>query len=894
VAQTASQSFDISVWQMMAGLAAGGRVRIVGEERAKDPQGLTELIEREGVTVVEVVPSLLRMIVEEKERVAGGRAELSSVRWMLVTGEAVEPELCERWKRLYPEVELMNAYGPTECSDDVTHYRIDGLVSGSERETPIGRPIRNLRVYVMDEGGEPAAVGVGGEICVGGVGVGRGYRGEAERVAEVFIPDGVSGAAGGRLYRTGDIGSYLGDGRVEFRGRGDQQVKVRGYRIELGEIEAALRGREEVSEAVVMARGERGGDKRLVAYLVGDGGVEIGSREMRKYLEGRLPEQMRPSEYVWLEKMPLTGNGKVDRKALPEAGWREEDEGYEGPETAVEEIVAGIWESVMKRERVSVEENFFELGGHSLMATQVMSRLREAFKVEMPLRMIFEKGTVREMAREIERGRGGKEDKAPRIERVEREGVMELSYAQQRLWFLNELEPGSPMYNIASAVRLRGEVNIAALEQAIGETVRRHEILRTTFRSQDGRPVQVIGEPDGVISLPVADLTEMVGRPESEIKRLVREKAERVFDLSRGPLLNVELARLSKDEYIMIFVVHHIVADGWSTGVLVRDVTSLYEAYSKGEPSPLPELAVQYADYAYWQRGWMKGEVLEEGLRYWRGELSGELPALQLPTDRPRPEIASYKGADQILMIPSEIVDRMKSLSREEGATIFMALMAAFDILAHKYTGLEDITVATVVAGRVRAETEGLIGMFINMLPMRVDLRGKPSYRELLKRAREVVIGAFGRQEIPIEKIVEELKMERNNGEAPLLQVGFSLDNTPEEEAELPGLELTPFQFDYEAVRFDLTVWLKETSEGMRATWTYRTELYDSATITRMHRHFVTLLGNIAASPDAELTELEILTDEEKQESLAEAMRRQQSKHNKLLTIKPEAIRSSP
>jgi aspartate racemase len=440
---------------------------------------------------------------------------------------------------------------------------------------------------------------------------------------------------------------------------------------------------------------------------------------------------------------------------------------------------------------------------------------------------------------------------------------------------------------------MRGEVKIAALEQAITETVRRHEALRTTFRSQDGRPVQVIGEPGGMMTLPVTDLTIISGEPESKIQRLVREKAETVFDLSRGPLLRVDLMRLAKDEYIMLFVIHHIVSDGWSTGVLVGEVTSLYDAYSKGAPSPLPELEIQYADYAYWQREWMKDEVLEEGLRYWKRELSGELPAHQLPTDRPRPEAPSYKGADQTLMIPSGIIDRMNALSREEGVTLFMAMLAAFDILAHKYSGLDDIIVATVVTGRGQAETGGLIGMFINMLPMRVDMSGMPSYRELLKKVREVTIEAYAHQEIPIEKIIEELKIERKSGEAPLLQLGFSLDNTPEEAAELPGVEITPFQFDYEAVRFDLTVWLKETPEGMRATWTYRTELYDATTIARMHRHFVTLLENIVAAPDAELPELEILDGAEMKEAQAEEKRREQSKHHKLLTIKPEAIKSS-
>jgi amino acid adenylation domain-containing protein len=858
VSLNAPLSFDASVKQIVQ-LCYGHTLVIVPDELRADGEELIKYIEQEQIEVLDCTPSQLKLMMEARR--AGGSLHGSAV---LVGGEAIDNKLWdilgrERASRYY------NVYGPTECTVDTTTKEIGGT-----RPT-IGKPLANVRVYVLDEKQRPAGIGVAGELYIGGIGVARGYQNEAGMSAERFVPDPHGKYGGERMYRTGDVARWMPDGNLEYIGREDGQVKVRGYRIELGEIEAALKKYREVKEAVVIARDDELGAKRLVAYLTGGEESETASKEVRGYLEGKLPEYLIPSAYVWLKEMPLTRNGKVDKNALP-APEDSDSEGYVAPRTPLEEIVAGIWGTLLNVKKVSVEATFFELGGHSLLATQVMSRLRATFKIEIPLRVLFERPTVRELAKQIEEWKGAElELKAPPIERVERREDLPLSYEQQRLWLLEQMEPGSGIYNIPGALMLTGELNVAALEQTITEIIRRHETLRTTFRSQNGRPTQVIEESPEPIVLPVIDLGEIAEGQEAAIKQLVMEEAKRVLDLSKRPLLRVKLMRLSKQEHVMTFVVHHIVTDGWSTGVLVKEITSLYEAYSKGEASTLPELKIQYADYACWQRDWMNGKALEEGLRYWKRELSGELPVLNLKDKRPRPEEMSHRGANRKYLMPEEIKEGIQRLSRAEGATIYMTLLAAFSILLHRYSGQEEMIIGTAVAGRTRAETEELIGIFINMLPIRVDLRGVPSYRELLERVREVTVRGYAYQEVPIERIIKEVGVGRRAGHTPLFQVAFGIQNTIEDEIALPGLELRPYPFEHEAVRYDLTVWVEESAKGMWASWTYRTDLFDEATIAGMHDHFEQLLISIIERPDAEINLIEMLTSAQRERQVSAA-----------------------
>ncbi|HEV2763561.1 MAG TPA: condensation domain-containing protein, partial [Pyrinomonadaceae bacterium] len=612
--------------------------------------------------------------------------------------------------------ELCNLYGPTEATIDATYWR-----SSSGTPLCIGRPVANASAYVLDARGGLCPVRVPGELYVGGAGLARGYLGRPALSAAGFIPDPFAAQPGARLYRTGDLARFLPDGTIEYLGRIDQQVKVRGYRIELGEVEAALLDHAGVRECVVAARGTAGADTRLVAYVVPAKHAAAASTvELKRHLRERLPDYMIPSAFVTLDALPLTPNGKLDRKALPEPepGALGAGEEYEAPRAGLEEVVANIFASVLRTERVGRADNFFELGGHSLLGTQVISRLRTTCGVELPLRNLFEHPTVEALTRLVEAALRGDADETtapPPLVRVSREQVLPLSFAQQRLWFLDQLEPDSSFYNMPSAVRLRGALDVRALSQALSEVVRRHEALRTTFPSVEGRPVQLINPPRPLV-VEVEDLGHVAeaGR-EAEALRLAGVEASLPFDLADGPLLRARLLRLLEDDHLLLLTMHHVVSDGWSVSVLAAELSALYAAFLTGEPSPLAELSVQYADYSVWQRGWLHGEVLERELSYWRTQLGG-LAALELPTDRPRPPVQSHKGAIQSFSLTPEVADSLRGLSRGEGCTLFMTLSAGFAALLHRYTGQEDICVGTPVAGRNRAELEPLIGLFINTL----------------------------------------------------------------------------------------------------------------------------------------------------------------------------------
>ena len=499
------------------------------------------------------------------------------------------------------------------------------------------------------------------------------------------------------------------DGKIEFLGRVDDQVKIRGYRIELGEIEAVLREHAGVGEAVVVAREEEGREKRLVGYVVARQGEEApGAGDLRKHLAGRLPEYMMPTAFVFLERMPLTPNGKLDRRALPapDQGRPEQEQGYVGPRTPTEELLCGIWAKVLRLERVGVEDNFFEMGGHSLLATRVVSQIRQMFGIELPLRRLFEAPTVGELAEVVDEAKRAESiNTLPPLLRVERQGTVPLSYAQERLWFIDQLEPNNALYNMPMAVRLKGLLNVEALERVLREVVRRHEVLRTRIEIQDGRGLQVIeGEWGG--KLEVVDLSGLEeAEREGEVRRRAVAEASKPFDLSQGRLLRAELLQLGEQEHVLLATMHHIVSDGWSMGVLVKEVGTLYEAYVQGEPSPLGELEIQYADYAVWQRGWLKGEVLEEQLGYWKGQLAG-IPVLELPTDRMRPAVASHRGASVPVHIPGRLLERLKELSQQEGLTLFMVLLAGFQILLSRYSGQDDVAVGHRLANRNAARSK--------------------------------------------------------------------------------------------------------------------------------------------------------------------------------------------
>jgi hypothetical protein len=646
-------------------------------------------------------------------------------------------------------------------------------------------------MYLLDDRFRPAPAGVQAEIYIGGHGLARNYLNHSDSTAEKFIPNPYPAKSGERLYRTGDLGRHLADGKIEYTGRIDHQVKIRGFRVELGEIESHLRTHAGVSECVVIAHNDGTGEKRLAAYVVCEGEREPGVHELRDYLKGRLPEYMLPARFIRLERMPLTPSGKVDRRALPapERSMSEEIERSIEQRSPVEEIVIGIFEDVLMLERVGRKDNFFDLGGHSLLVTQVISRVRKMSGVEIELRSIFEEPTAEGLSRKIEEAmRAGEKAQAPPLTRIEREGARgrryPLSFAQQRLWFIDQLNPDSAAYNISGAMRLEGNLDLDALERSVNEIVRRHEILRTRIEVEADEPAQVIDawEPR---KLEVVDLIGVLPlEKEEEVARNAGEEAGKGFDLSRGPLLRVKVLRLEEQDHVLLYTMSHIVSDGWSMGIMIGEVETLYRAYSMGslgggaEESPLEDLPIQYADYAVWQREWLKDESLEEKLKYWRKQLEG-MEDLELPADHPRPAVMSYRGAIQQFVVERALVEKLRGLSQREGVTLFMTLLAGFDVLMSRYSGQEDVTIGTDIANRNRAEIEGLIGFFVNQLALRVAVRAEESFGSLLKRVRETCLGAYTHQDLPFEKLVEELRPERELSRSPLFQVKLILQNAP-------------------------------------------------------------------------------------------------------------------
>ncbi|HVR96499.1 MAG TPA: amino acid adenylation domain-containing protein, partial [Thermoanaerobaculia bacterium] len=727
-----SYAFDFSVWEIWGALLYGGRLVVVPHEASRSPEQFLDLLVRDRVTVLNQTPSAFTQLARVDEERGGVATDL---RFVIFGGEALDVAGLAPWFDRHGDDKplLVNMYGITETTVHVTYRPLRVADTRGERRSVIGVPIPDLSHYVLDRAQQPAPIGVPGELVVGGAGLARGYLDRPELTAARFVPDPVSGRAGARLYRSGDLGRFLPTGEVEYLGRIDHQVKIRGFRIELGEIEAVLASHPGVRECAVLVREDVPGSRLLVAYLAGEGLPAAG--ELRAFAGQRLPDYMVPSFFVALPAFPLTPSGKLDRRALPEPERSRAPESEEAPLDLVEELLAGIWAEVLGLDRVGIDEDFFALGGHSLLATQVVSRVRTALGAELPLRQLFESPTVAGLALAVRESQGGTQ--APPIVPVSRDGDLPLSFAQQRLWFLDQLEPGSAAYNIPLAVRLSGELSAGALAEVFAGIVRRHEALRTTFTAREGRPVQVIGPPR--VELPVVDLSHV---SEQEALRLAREEARRPFDLQRGPLLRLALLRLGDREHVLLLTLHHIVSDGWSMGVLLREIAALYAG------AVLPELPVQYADFAVWQRRWLEGEVLEAQLAYWKGQLAGAPRVLELPLDRPRPAVQTFGGAVLPVRLPA-----VRELCRREGATPFMVLLAAWATVLGRHAGQEDVLVGTPIAGRNRREIEGLIGFFVNTLVLRTDLSGSPGFAGLVGRVRRAALDGYTHQDVPFERL---------------------------------------------------------------------------------------------------------------------------------------------
>ncbi|RKG94303.1 non-ribosomal peptide synthetase, partial [Corallococcus carmarthensis] len=843
-----SLNFDLSVFELFAPLVRGGSVVVV-----RNALHLAEEKPDAEVTLINTVPSAMAQLVRLN-------AVPPSVRVLSLAGEALPETLAKDVYGIPTVRKLYNLYGPSED----TTYSTWSLV-GREEVPNIGRPLTNTRAYVLDKYLQPVPVGVAGELFLAGEGQARGYLLRPELTAEKFLPEEY-GPAGSRMYRTGDRVRYRADGVLEYLGRVDFQVKVRGFRIELGEVESALRQQESVKEVVVVAKGE-GAEKRLVAYVAPKAGATLEAEALKASLRQRLPEYMVPGAVVVLEALPLNSNGKVDRKALPEPEAPTAGNTYEAPRTETEAKLAAIWAEVLRVPRVGVKDNFFTLGGHSLLAMQVASRVRAELETEVPLRVLFEATTVEALAGRLAQG---VQPSGPRLVRTSRDAPQALSFAQQRLWFMDQLEPGSPLYNMPVAMRLEGELNVDVLERALSEVTRRHEALRTTFVDGPSGPVQRVW-PEVGLSMAVRDLSQTAG-PEREPLARTRIEKEilRPFDLANGPLLRVLLLKLEDHRHVLVVTMHHIVSDGWSLDVLVREVATLYGAFAQGARSPLPPLRMQYADYAAWQRGWLQGEVLEAQLGYWREQLRGAPPVLELPTDKPRPAVRAYRGAQRSVVFSRELTEGLKNLGRSEGASLFMVLLAAWQTLLSRYSGQDDVSVGTPMAGRTRSELEELIGVFVNTLVLRARFTRALTFRALLQQVRETVLGATEHQDLPFERLVEALQPVRDMGRSPLFQVMFILQNASRGPVTVQGLKLQALELETRTAKFDLLMQLSETADGLRGTLEYDTDLFAAPTMDRLVEHLRVLLEDVVARPSVPVDALSWLTEAERKQLLVE------------------------
>ncbi|MBL1175482.1 amino acid adenylation domain-containing protein [Pantanalinema sp. GBBB05] len=809
----------------------------------------------------------------------------TTLRLVIIGGEKALPVRVAAWQQQVGQsVRLLNTYGPTESTVVATVYDLAQfeplLTSG---EVPIGKPLPNIEVYLLDHDRQPVASGTVGELYLGGAGLARGYLNRADLTSEKFIAYSLPEQPSIRLYRTGDLVRSLPDGNLEYLGRIDQQVKIRGFRIELGEIETSLAQHPEVREAVVIDRESNTGEKYLVGYVVLHQQGVLTTLELRQHLKQKLPAYMIPTIFVLLEALPLTANGKIDRNTLPSPDLTQFSSSVEfiAPRNPTEQELAAIWTDVLQLDTVSIMDHFFELGGHSLLGTQVISRIRDRFQVELPLRSLFNAPTIVELAQLVDEQRTQAiQLPIAKIQPITRNQRLPLSFAQQRLWFLDQLVPNSSFYNIPQALRLQGELNLAALEQSLNAIVQRHEALRTTFVVVDAQPVQVIA-PELNVELSVVDLRSLatVDR-EAKGLQLVTEAAQQPFDLTQDSLFRCQLWCIDAEEYILLITMHHIIADGWSIGVLIRELAALYEAFVMGQPSPLTALAIQYADFASWQRQWFQGEVLEQQLAYWQQQLAGAPTVLELPSDRPRPLVQAFRGGVASFLLPQSLCQAVEQLSQAMEVTPFMTLFTAFQILLYRYTGQSDILVGSPIANRHYAGIEPLIGFFINTLVLRTDLTGNPTGIELLQRVRENALAAYAHQDLPFELLVEAMQAVRNLSHTPLFQVMFVLQNAPTPALELADLTMQPLQLengarldwtiateDSEAglAQFDLTLSLEYTEQGMIGIWEYNAELFDADRIARMAEHYQILLAGIVAKPEQRISELAMLTTAEQQ-----------------------------
>jgi amino acid adenylation domain-containing protein len=860
-----SLNFDLSVYDIFGSLAAGSSIRVTSSSELRDPERLLQILCQEPITFWDSAPPQLQQVAPFFVNATREPSE-RRLRLVFLSGDWIPVPLPDAIRATFPAAQVVSLGGATEAAIWSNFYPV-GVVNPKWPSIPYGKPIQNAHYHVLDRHLNPLPIGVPGELHIGGSCLADGYLNRAELSAEKFIPDPFFKESGAKLYKTGDLARYYPDGNIEFQGRMDFQVKIRGFRIELGEIEAVLGKHHAVRECLVTALKDESGDRYLCAYFIPRPGQSPSATELRKFLQDKLPAHMVPPHFVPLEVFPLNPNGKIDRKALPLPSRERRDEAatFTAPRDATEQAVAKIWAEILGIERVGIDDDFFALGGHSLKATQVVSRIRQQLKVELPLPVFFKSPTIAGLSSALQQdgARVSVNGTAIMAGPADQTQVT-ASFAQRRLWFLDQLGQDREVYNIPYTLRIRGPQDERVLQQAFDNLAARHPSLRTTFADDLGQPVQVIAPP-GPVEISLIDLT---ARPpaerEEEAQRLAYAESRQIFDLAKGPLWRVKLVRLDAQDHLLIWTMHHIISDGWSMWLLFNDLRACYEAANSGRPANLPALPIQYADFSRWQRQWLQGEVLEKQLTYWKKRLGGPLPTLQLPMSRTRPRQQTFSGAIHTFALPPALTKALEELGRKQEATSFMTLLAAFKALLRRYSGQDDILVGTPIANRNRAEIEGVVGFFVNTLVVRTDLSGDPTFRELLRRIRQETVEAFAHQDLPFDLLVQELHPDRSSSHQPIFQVLFNYLHAASQTFTSSGLTWTTRPVPNGTSKFDLTMMVEETPEGLQSYFEYNTALFEPDAIARMAGHLVTLLEGFAADPDRKLSQFPLLTEAER------------------------------
>ncbi|MCC6140583.1 MAG: amino acid adenylation domain-containing protein [Nitrospira sp.] len=851
-------AFDGSVTSIFWTLLHAGTLVIPTEDHYRDPHQLGALIARHQVSHVVLVPSLYEAMLRD----AAVAAALKSLRVVVSAGESLPVSLLRRHYERLQEAALYNEYGPTEATVWSTVYKTTGTELGGR--IPIGKPIAGAAVYVLDERLSPVPIGVVGEIAIGGAGLARGYLNlpeltNAKFLSNPFVP-------GSRVYKTGDLGVMRQDGNIEYIGRADGQVKVRGYRIELGEIEAALRGLPGVRDVAVVVREDMAAGPSLIAFVTSDQAPGSASPYLHELLKRMLPSYMVPAAVFTVDAIPCLSSGKVDRQALQDYAFGENrnDTAFIRARDPIEQGLLEIWRDVLGEQSIDIHRNFFSLGGHSLVATQVVSRIRDVFRVELPLRSMFESPTVAGIAAliRVEQHRGNAPPPLPPIVPVSRERALPLSFSQQRMWFVQQLAPEATAYNLLFVSRHKGALSMPVVRQAVNVLSQRHEAFRTTFAMTGAGLEQRIASWESP-HLAEIDLRRIpVERREAEARRLAEQEGARPFDLEKGPLARISLITLDQDDHLIVLNLHHIVGDQWSFGILGRDFAAYYNALCQGQPLPEMTSPIQYVDYAVWQRRCMTEAVLAAQEQYWTKTLE-QLPLLHLPTDFPRPAVQTFEGGLCAVDIPDALIQRLKQFSANQHMTPFMTMLACFQLLLSRYTGQVDVAVGCPIANRTHSAMEQLIGTFVNTLVLRVDIGGNPLVTDVLGRVKNAALGAFANQDYPFDKLVESLQVERDASMAPLVQVLFNMVNAPIGDIQLYGLEWEPFEVETGSAQFDLSLSI-ELEVAKKVYFTFNSALFARETVERFAGHYLTLMESVMSNPQARVSELKMLGEAER------------------------------